>query len=490
MYLGIDAGTSEIKTLVIDNQGAIVALAGAPLTVQRPHPHWSEQEPEQWWRALNQAIAQLRAQVGERWRAVKTVGLSGQMHGAVLLDKQGEVLRPCILWNDTRSAAECAELTRRAPELYRVAGNLAMPGFTAPKLLWVAAHELAIFARIDKVLLPKDYLRWRMTGEFVSDMSDAAGTLWLDVEKRDWSDSLLAACGLNRDMMPSLVEGSAASAVITPELAAQWGLSQDVVVAGGGGDNAASAVGIGAMHPGDAFISLGTSGVLFAVNERYRPNPLSAVHTFCHALPGRWHQMSVMLTAAGALRWLCQLLDCDEAALMADVARLSPEQRNRAPLFLPYLSGERTPHNDPDAQGAFHYLTHETTRAHLGYAVIEGVAFGLADGLRVLNDAGTRLSVCSLVGGGARSGVWAQLIADALELTIVTHEGGDAGGALGAARLAWLAAGGEEEQVCRKPAQRQRYTPDAARREDLQRRLRAYRLLYRQQAEARRMLQS
>ncbi len=485
MYLGIDAGTSEVKALVLDDNGTILAIAGAPLTVQRPHPHWSEQQPEAWWQALNQAVQQLRRETGDSWSEISAIGLSGQMHGAVLLNNQGDVLRPCILWNDTRSAKQCEILTRKAPQLYDIAGNLAMPGFTAPKLLWVAEHEPEIFAQTAHVLLPKDYLRWCMSGEMVSEMSDAAGTLWLDVARRDWSDDLLAACGLNRDMMPRLVEGSQVSGILRADIAAQWGLREGVIIAGGGGDNAASAMGIGAINTGDAFISLGTSGVLFAVNDCYRPNPQSAVHAFCHALPNRWHQMSVMLTAASALRWLCQLTGCDESTLMAEVEQLSEEQREQAPLFLPYLSGERTPHNDPLAEGAFSGLKHATTRAHLGYAVIEGVTFGLADGLQALNDAGTELRQCSLVGGGARSPYWAQLIADVLDLLIVTHEGSEAGGALGAARLAQLATGAEEQTVCVKPPERHRYVPDASRFEPLQHRLKHWRLLYRQQVEAR-----
>lgn len=488
MYLGIDVGTSEIKTLVIDEQGKIVAIAGAELTIQRPHPHWSEQDPQSWWMALHRAMGQLREKAAGHWPSIKAIGLSGQMHGAVLLDKHGEVLRPCILWNDTRSAEQCQQLTAKAPSLHRIAGNLAMPGFTAPKLLWVARHEPDIFARIAHVLLPKDYLRWQMTGEFISDMSDSAGTLWLDVAKRDWSDELLQACDLTREMMPALVEGTAPGGRLTPGVAAEWQLPAGLVVAGGGGDNAASAVGIGAVRPGDAFISLGTSGVLFTVNECYRPNPQSAVHAFCHALPQRWHQMSVMLSAASALRWVSQIVSCDEATLMAEVGRLTLEQRRNAPIFLPYLSGERTPHNDPQVTASFHYLTHDVTRAHLGYAVIEGITFGLADGLRVLNEAGTELNKCSLVGGGARSAEWAQLIADILNLPIITHEGSEAGSALGAARLAWLADGGDESQVCVKPAEKQRFLPQADHWEYLQKRLKAFRLMYQQQSEARKIL--
>lgn len=485
MYLGIDAGTSEIKALVIDRHGEIIATSGAKLTVQRPHPHWSEQDPAEWWQALQQAVSSLRSKVGERWASVRAIGLSGQMHGAVLLDGDNRVLRPCILWNDTRCAAECQELTALATDLSAISGNLAMPGFTAPKLLWVARHEPGIFAATASVLLPKDYLRWKMSGEKLSDMSDAAGTLWMDVAKRDWSDSLLAACGLTRDHMPRLVEGSEPAGKLKAELARQWGLSEEVIIAGGGGDNAASAVGIGAVNAGDAFISLGTSGVLFAVNDRFRPNPASAVHAFCHALPDRWHQMSVMLTAASALRWLCDLLGASETTLLAEVATLSAADQRSAPLFLPYLSGERTPHNDPQATGSFHGLTHATQRASLAYAVMEGVTFGMADGLRVLEEAGTTINSCSLIGGGARSSWWAQLMADALNIPIATHQGGEAGGALGAARLGWLADGGDEAVVCRKPAELKRYLPEAGRHHLLQKRLAYFRLLYQQQREAR-----
>jgi xylulokinase len=485
MYLGIDAGTSEIKALVIDRQGEIIATSGAKLTVQRPHPHWSEQDPAEWWQALQQAVSSLRSKVGECWASVRAIGLSGQMHGAVLLDGDNRVLRPCILWNDTRSAAECQALMAVATDLSAISGNLAMPGFTAPKLLWVARHEPALFAQTASILLPKDYLRWKMSGEKLSDMSDAAGTLWLDVAKRDWSDSLLAACGLTRDHMPRLVEGSEPAGKLKPELARQWGLRDEVIIAGGGGDNAASAVGIGAVNAGDAFISLGTSGVLFAVNDRFRPNPASAVHAFCHALPERWHQMSVMLTAASALRWLCDLLGASETTLLAEVATLSAAEQLNAPVFLPYLSGERTPHNDPQATGSFHGLTHATQRSSLAYAVLEGVTFGMADGLQVLEEAGTRINSCSLIGGGARSPWWAQLLADALNIPIVTHQGGEAGGALGAARLGWLADGGDEAVVCRKPAELTRYLPEAGRHQQLQKRLAYFRLLYQQQREAR-----
>ncbi len=479
MFLGIDLGTSEIKLLLLDGGGQVRGRAAAPLTVSRPQALWSEQDPEQWWTATQQAIAQLRQAAPDAFAQVKAIALSGQMHGAVLLDESDQVLRPAILWNDGRSHAECEELTEAAPRLHQIAGNLAMPGFTAPKLLWVRRHEPELFARTRSVLLPKDYLRLRLTGEKWSDPSDAAGTLWLDVAARDWSDELLAATGLTRAQMPRIVESNQASATLRPALAREWGLSAEVAVAGGAGDNAASAIGIGATAPGSGFISMGTSGVLFVANDRFRPNPASAVHAFCHALPARWHQMSVMLTAASGLRWFCQFSGAaDERALLAEVETLSAQDLARAPLFLPYLAGERTPHNDAFATGSLHGLTHETTRAHGGYAVLEGVAFGMADGLAALQAAGTQVRELSFVGGGARSPFWAQLMADALDVSIVQHADADAGGALGAARLAWMAAGATEAQACVRPAVTRRFDPQPARQGVLAERLAQFRALY------------
>ncbi|MGM9489986.1 xylulokinase [Ideonella sp. YS5] len=479
MFLGIDLGTSEVKLLLLDAGGQIVGQAGAPLSVSRPQALWAEQPPQDWWQATEAAVTTLRAAHPEAFAQVRSIGLSGQMHGAVLLGAQDRVLRPAILWNDGRSHVECAELEERAPRLHAIAGNLAMPGFTAPKLLWVAKHEPELFAQTRCVLLPKDYLRLLLTGEKVSEPSDAAGTLWLDVAARDWSDELLAACGMTRAQMPRLVESNQPSGTLRPELAKAWGLGPEVIVAGGAGDNAASAIGIGATQPGDGFISLGTSGVLFVVNDRYRPNPASAVHAFCHALPQRWHQMSVMLSAASCLRWFVQLSGAaDEAALLAEMTTLSAADIQAAPTFLPYLAGERTPHNDPFASGVFFGMTPEHGRAACGYAVLEGVAFGLADGLAALQAAGTQVRQLSLVGGGSRSPLWAQLIADTLGVEIVVHAGSQAGGALGAARLGWLAAGGDEAQVCSRPEITARHSPDAERHRQLQSRLERFRQIY------------
>lgn len=480
MYAGIDLGTSEVKVVLLDDEGKLVASAGERLDVSRPQPGWSEQHPHDWWHATGQAMAKLRSQAPAAFAAVKAIGLSGQMHGAVLLDKHNRVLRPAILWNDLRSVAECDTLTQAAPGLHTLAGNLAMPGFTAPKLLWVARYEPDIFAATHTVLLPKDYLRLCMTGDKASDTSDASGTLWLDVGTRTWSAELLQATGLSTEHMPTLVEGPDITGTLLPAVARAWGLGADVIVAGGAGDGAASAIGIGAVEPGDGFLSLGTSGVMFVVTDQFRPNPASALHTFCHALPGRWNQMSVMLAAASCLRWFCQLTSTEEHTLLQEIEQLSPQARHSAPIFLPYLSGERTPHNDPFAPGVFWGLNQSHGRAALGYAILEGVSFGMMDGLDALHSAGTRPHSLSLVGGGARSPFWAQLLADALNLTITTHIGSEAGGALGAARLGWLAAGGQLQYVCQRPPVKAEHQPDITRHQALQPRLQLYRDIYQQ----------
>lgn len=464
MYLGIDLGTSEVKLVLLNDLGTVAAGSGVKLDISRPHPGWSEQDPVAWWDATVTAAARLRAEHPQAWARVRAIGLSGQMHGAVLLDAAGAVLRPAILWNDTRSATECTEMMAAMPSLPDIAGNLAMPGFTAPKLAWVAKHEPALFARVAKVLLPKDYLRYRLCGTFVGEMSDAAGTLWLDVAGRRWSDGLLKLTGLDTSHMPLLVEGSAPSGEVRDDVATAWGLSRGVVVAGGGGDNAASAVGIGAVRPGEGFVSLGTSGVVFVVNDRFRPNPSSAVHAFCHAVPDRWHQMSVMLSAASSLAWVTKLTGAGgEAELLARMEALPETTHVAAPLFLPYLSGERTPHNDANARGVLFGLTHDTDAGALAYSVLEGVAFGMRDGVEALRAAGTEVGRLAVVGGGARSAFWVQLHADLFGTELVTLDGGEAGGALGAARLAWLADGASEADVCRLPPVRQVFTPDAAR---------------------------
>lgn len=482
MYVGIDLGTSGIKVILLNANDQVIDSASAPLTVSRPQPLWSEQEPAHWWAALQQCLDVLSAR--HDLSAVKAIGLAGQMHGATLLDSQHQVLRPAILWNDGRSFAECQQLTERLPELSDITGNLAMPGFTAPKLLWLRAHEPDIFARIAMVLLPKDYLRFCLSGDFASDLSDSAGTLWLDMAARDWSDELLCVCGLSRSQMPKLYEGNQITGVLSNDLAARWGMAQVPLVAGGG-DNAAGAVGAGILAPGQAMLSLGTSGVYFAVSNGYSANPQSAVHAFCHALPNSWHLMAVTLSAASCLQWYSeQLIKIPVAELLAELEQTNLEQNklniSQAPLFLPYLSGERTPHNNPNAQGLWFGLSHDTHRAALTYSVLEGVSFALAQGAEALHSAAGIPNEINLIGGGARSPYWRQLLADVLNLPLNFREGGEVGPALGAARLAALALNPEvaAAALCPPPPLVSSYQPDQQRHQLLSARFARFKALY------------
>jgi xylulokinase len=448
MYLGLDLGTSGVKALLIDGNQRIIGSANGALEVSRPHSGWSEQNPADWIKASETAIAGLKASHAKELAAVKGIGLSGQMHGATLVDAAGAVLRPCILWNDTRSYAEAAKLDAD-PRFRKLTGNIVFPGFTAPKLAWVAKHEPEIFAKVAKVLLPKDYLRLWLTGEYISEMSDSAGTSWLDTGARKWSAELLDATGLSESHMPSLVEGTEQAGKLRGELASAWGMS-DVVVAGGAGDNAASACGMGTVSEGAAFVSLGTSGVLFAANSSYLPKPESAVHAFCHALPNTWHQMGVILSATDALNWYSGIAGKSAAELTAELGNSL-----KAPsgvTFAPYLSGERTPHNDAVIRGAFIGLGHESDRSVLTQAVLEGVSFAIRDNLEALKSAGTSISRVTAIGGGSRSEYWLASIATALDVPVDIPADGDFGAAFGAARLGLIAAtGADPVAVCTAP---------------------------------------
>ena len=474
MYMGIDIGTSAVKCAVIDSDGALADQSSAPLAVSRPRPLWSEQDPSDWWSAANGAVAGLRPASRE---AVLAIGLSGQMHGATLLDGHDRVLRPAILWNDGRSGEECIELERSVPDLQSITGNRAMPGFTAPKLLWVRRHEPEIFAQTSSVLLPKDFVRLRMTGERASDVSDSAGTLWLDVAERRWSEPMLAATGLGRVHMPVLFEGNEITGTLRADVARDWDMACVPVVAGGS-DNAAGAIGVGVVRPGEAFLSLGTSGVLFLASDGYRPNPKRGVHTFCHAVPGRWHQMSVILSAAGSVDWAARLCGVADAGMLMDLA----EARNRpaAELFLPYLSGERTPHNDPHAKGVLFGLTHDTTPAAVAQAVLEGVAFAFRDGFDALLAGGAAIDSISVIGGGSRSAYWGRILSSALCRPLVYRDAAALGPAYGAARLARMGAGhASVEDVCTPPPILSISEPDARLCELYARRVELFRSLYR-----------
>ena len=373
MFIGLDLGTSHLKGIVIDDAQNVCAEASVSLSLMRPKNGWSEQNPQDWLDATENVMASLANKVN--LKKVNAIGLSGQMHGATLLDKNDNVLRPCILWNDTRSAEEASYLDSKT--IFRnLTGNIVFPGFTAPKLAWVRKHEPNIFAKISKVLLPKDYLRLWLCGEYVAEMSDAAGTSWLDVKRRDWSDALLAETDLDRSQMPTLIEGCEISGVLKKTHASKWGLPHGVIIAGGGGDNAASAIGVGVVKAGDAFVSLGTSGVLFAASDEYQPDAASAVHTFCHALPNTWHQMGVILAATDAMNWFGQVLNSSAQEMTNDLGLLKAPSKT---LFLPYLGGERTPHNDAQIRASFINLDHNADRQAMIRAVIEGVAFAFRD---------------------------------------------------------------------------------------------------------------
>ena len=477
MYLGLDLGTSGAKAVLLDDAGRVAAQATAPIPIAHPRPLWSEQDPEDWWRAAGTAVAALRRE--HDLTRVRAVGLSGQMHGLVLLDASGQVLRPAILWNDGRAHAECAELESAEPRSRAITGNLAMPGFTAPKMLWVRRHEPDAFARTLRVLLPKDLLRLRLTGEPISDMSDAAGTLWLDVGARRWSAAMLAATGLDERHMPRLVEGTAIAGHLRADVAAEWGLSPGIPVAGGAGDNAAGATGVGCIAPGQAFVSLGTSGVVFVTDAAFLPDPDRAVHAFCHCLPDTWHRMSVILSAAASLAWLTRVTGAaDETSLLGELAAAGVPGDGRL-VFLPYLSGERTPHNDPAATGVFFGLTSTHGRADLTRAMLEGVAFALADGLDALEARGGRIASLMAIGGGARSALWLRILASALDRPLRTVIGGEVGPALGAARLARIARGdGSVRDTCVPPPAEAEFTPDAALAAQLAPRREIYRRLY------------
>lgn len=477
MYLGLDFGTSSVKGVLIDAKQKIVATASAALKVSRPHPGWSEQNPDDWWKACNTVVKTLGKMKPKAIAAVEGIGLSGQQHGATLLGKDGKPLRPCILWNDARSFAECDDIEANEPKARAISGNIPLAGFTAPKLVWVKKHEPKIFAKVDKVLLPKDYIRLRMTGEYASDMSDSAGTYWLDVARRAWSEKLLAASGMSIEQMPKLYEGTDATGRLTPAVARAWGMPKRPVVAGGGGDNASAACGIGAVTDNSALVSIGTSGVLFVSNDKFRPNAGRAVHAFCHAVPGTWHQMGVILSAAGALEWLAGVLGSPAPKL---TGALGTKLTGPSPaLFLPYLSGERTPVADAQVRGLIMGLGHETDHKTLTHAALDAVAFAFRDSLEALKDAGTDVKRVTAVGGGSKSELWLKIIATVLGVPVDLPAAGDVGGAFGAARLGLIAATGADfRKVLTAPKTARTIKPEARARESYEEHYRRYVKIY------------
>ena len=430
MFLGIDIGTSAVKVICTDGT-AIFASATAGLTVQSPYPGWSEQAPDAWWLATCSALAEIAKTVP--LSGVTGIGLSGQMHGAVLLDSARQVLRPAILWNDSRSTEDCTRLQNALPNIGSIAGVLPLPGFTAPKLMWVAREEPEIHARIAHILLPKDYIGLRLHGKLATDRSDAAGTLWLDQTAREWSEAVAAASDTDIGWLPRLADGHEVVGQVMASAAAETGLPAGIPVVAGGGDAATGAVSLGATEPGRGFISLGTSGQLFVAGDAYHPNPSKYVHAFAHTVPGRWYQMAAMLNGARPIAWLAGQLEIDAGEV---VALAESADASRVPTFLPYLTGERSPHGDPHIRAGFFGLEDSTNRAGLCRAVIEAVAFTFADAVDSFGDTIADLPHLAAIGGGSKSPFLLQLIANATGQRIGRTVGSDAGPALGAARLA------------------------------------------------------
>ncbi len=436
LLLGIDISTTGAKALLINSQGDVVASATTPLTLDTPRPLWSEQHPADWWEGVVNSIRQVLVEADVAGETVTAVGLTGQMHGLVLLDKAGEVLRPAILWNDQRTAAQCDAIRARLGQerLIRITGNDALTGFTAPKILWVQENEPEIYGQIRHILLPKDYIRYKLTGGYAIDRAGGAGTLLFDLAQRDWSPEVLAALDIPVDWLPQTFEGTAVTGTITPAAAEITGLAAGTPVVGGGGDQAAQAVGVGAVQPGIVALTLGTSGVVFAATEEPLYEPDGRLHAFCHAVPNYWHFMGVMLSAAGSLQWFRDTLAPDTPfdALTAEAAAIPPGSEGL--LFLPYLSGERTPYPDPLARAAWVGLTLRHTRAHMTRAVLEGVAFGVKDSFTLLQNAGLgAINQVRISGGGAKSPLWRQILADVLGVELVnvsTTEGAAYGAAL------------------------------------------------------------
>ncbi|MEQ5869561.1 xylulokinase [Sagittula sp. NFXS13] len=476
MYLGLDLGTSGLRALLVDGAGVPVDSVSESYATANPHAGWSEQDPAVWVAAVDKVLTQMASQHPNEMAAVQGIGVSGHMHGAVCLDAAGSVLRPCILWNDTRSFAEAAALDG-TDQVRALSGNIVFPGFTAPKLAWMAAHEPELFERVATVVLPAGYMNHHLTGELFADMSDSAGTSWLDVGARDWSEVLLGAGGMTRGQMPRLVEGSEVGGTLRPDLAQKWGMKGTVSVVGGAGDNAASACGVGAMKEGEGFVSLGTSGVLLTGRDGYAPLPESAVHTFCHAVPGQWYQMGVILAATDSLNWLSRVTGASPADLSRE---LGEEITGPARLrFLPYLSGERTPHNDARVRGGFLNIEQATDRRAMTQAVMEGVAFALADCALALEKTGADLRSLLAIGGGTASSYWVQTIATVLGKPLDLPAAGDFGAALGAARLAMVGCGaGSVDEIMVKPEVRATVQPVAELTEAYAEAFAAYRASY------------
>lgn len=446
MYLGIDLGTSSVKVIVIDDNGIITAQSSRVLSISHPHPLWSEQNPNDWLNIAEKAITDLPKKIRSK---IQGIGLSGQMHGAVLIDKKNQPLRPAILWNDGRSFKECHDLERNNPNLGSIIGNQIMPGFTSPKLAWIKEHEPNIFSLIHKILLPKDFLRLAWCGEYATDTSDASGTLWLDIKKRSWSEAAVNASDLSIQQLPNVFEGNEITGKISDSVAQRLGIPRVPVVAGAG-DQAAGAIGASVINPNDASLSLGTSGVLFITTNGFLPNIKQGIHAFCHAIPERWHQMAVILSATYAIDWCSNLTGFKSSKDAYHAAEKKGTSENV--MFLPYLTGERTPHNNPHAQAVLFGLQASTDKATIIHAALEGVAFALADGYSALKTAGGHCDSISVIGGGSQSLYWGKIIANCLNKTLIYRNDAETGPAKGAAFLALHGITGNDIKTICKPS--------------------------------------
>jgi xylulokinase len=442
-FLGIDTSTTGSKALIIDKDGKVLSTASSSHTLQTPIPLWSEQDPNEWWGAVSISVQSVLGSLGIGGEQISAVGLTGQMHGLVILDKDGQILRPAILWNDQRTQAQCDQIHQiiGRENFIRISGNVALTGFTAPKILWVKENEPEVYAKIKHILLPKDFIRFKLTGEFAMDKAGGSGTVLFDLENRDWSEEILTALGIDPAWMPRTFEGTEFTCKITEEAASLTGLKVGTPVVAGGGDQAAQAVGVGAVEPGIVGLTVGTSGVVFATTPSALIEPEGRLHAFCHAVPGLWHFMGVMLSAAGSLQWYRDSLSSDMSFddLLAEAEAIPAGSEGLQ--FLPYLSGERTPHPDPLACGAFIGLTLRHTRAHMTRAVLEGVSFGLKDIFTLIQNAGLGpISEVRASGGGTKSHLWRQILASVLGVELITVNTTE-GAAYGAALLAGVGGG-------------------------------------------------
>ena len=438
MYLGIDLGTSSMKCLLIgEDQEPIKTVSSEEIPLSSPHHGWSEQDPRLWIQALDQCLLKLRQEIN--LKQIKSISFSGHMHGATCLDKNNQVLRPCMMWNDTRSHQECKEIMSNKSVL-NISGNIAMPGFTAPKVLWLKHNDQTLFDQIYKVLLPKDYLRFYLTGEYFSDLSDAAGTYWLDVGQRKWSPILLESSSMRLDQMPNLCEGTEQTGTLTKEVADQYGFDTKCKVYGGAGDNAAAAVGLGLFEEGDASLSLGTSGVIFGSTKNFLKNYDDAIHSFCHCLPNTWHLMSVMLSCTSNINWFKDVFDSSIEEITNNLSQylISKDKIINAPYFLPYLTGERTPINDPHVRASFHQMGIDSDRSSLIYALIEGISFGLNNNYQALSKTEIKLENIYVIGGGSKNESWLHLLASILNRNLSLTDASEAMAAFGAARIAYM----------------------------------------------------